>query len=146
MLAVAAALVAVTRPDLSVYLEGGAVHIGSTTLEHPADNGGLAEGIVYTGAATLLLVDRPDGSVVASGVTFVEGERVTGVCAFGPPSADEIAERCVLHLGLTAVTCHDTLRFDAPGSWQRRCSDGQDLTVAVPSGTGVVPMPFPLGR
>ena len=51
-----------TRPALAVYLEGDTVHIGGLTLSHPADNGGLAEGRLYTGPATLLLIPRPGGA------------------------------------------------------------------------------------
>lgn len=75
LLAVAAAVVTVTRPALAVYLEGDTVHIGSLTLSHPRDNGGLAEGRLYTGPATLLMVSRPGGAVVASAVTFLGGQR-----------------------------------------------------------------------
>jgi len=146
LLAIAAAVVTVTRPPLSVYLEGDTVHVGGLALTHQAGNGGLTEGSLFTGPATLLMVTRSDGSVVASAVTFLAGRRVTGVCHFGPPGATEIMEHCELHIGGASVTCDDTLRFDAPGSWQRRCSDGQALTVSVPDGTDVIPMPFPLGR
>ncbi len=146
LLAVAAAVVTVTRPALAVYLEGDTVHIGSLTLSHPPDNDGLAEGRLYTGPATLLMVSRPGGGVVASAVTFLGGERVTGVCTLGPPAATEITESCALHIGGRSVSCEDVLRFEAPGSWQRACNDGQRLTVSVPAGAVVMPMPFPLGR
>lgn len=146
LLAVAAAVVTMTRPALAVYLEGDTVHIGSLTLSHPRDNGDLAEGRLYTGAATLLLVSRPDGAVIASAVTFLGGERVTGVCTLGPPVTTEITESCAFHIGGRSVTCEDVLRFDTPGTWERACSDGQRLTVAVPAGETVIPMPFPLGR
>lgn len=146
LLAVAAAVVTLSRPALAVYLEGNSVHVGTVTLSHPRDNGGLAEGRLYTGPAALLMVSRPGGAVVASAVTFLGGQRVTGVCTFGPPAAAEITESCSLHIGGRSVTCLDALRFAAPGSWERTCSDGQRLTVSVPSGTAVIPMPFPLGR
>ena len=145
-MAVAAAVVTVTRPPLSVYLVGDTVHVGGFALEHPSDNGGLNEGRLYTGPATLLLIDRPNGAVLASAVTYLEGERVTGVCTFGPATPTELTERCTLHLGSVAVTCADALRFEAPGTWQRKCSDGQVLTISVPTGAEVIPMPFPLGR
>jgi len=146
LLAVAAAVVTVTRPPLSVYLEGETVHVAGLTLSHPANNGGLTQGRLYTGPATLLMIGRPHGAMVASAVTYLKGERVTGVCDFGPPTATAVAERCVLQIGSASVTCADALRFAEQGSWQRRCSDGQVLTVAVPSGAEAIPMPFPLGR
>jgi len=146
LLAVAAALVTVTRPDLAVYLDNDAVHVGALTLSPAAGNGGVIDGRLYRGPATLLLIARSDGTVVATAVTVLGGRRATGVCHFGPPTANEIAERCVLDIGGVSVTCEDSLRFDVPGVWQRRCSDGQELTVLVPAGAGVVPMPFPLGR
>ena len=145
-LAVAAAVVTVTRPPLSVYLEGDTVHVAGLTLSHPANNGGLTFGRLYTGPATLLMVDRPDGVVIASAVTYLEGAMVTGVCTYGPRTAAGVAEHCTLRLGGRAVTCVDTLHSQAHASWQRRCSDGQLLTVAVPTGGEAIPMPFPLGR
>lgn len=146
LLAVAAAVVTVTRPPLSVYLEGDTVHVAGLTLSHPADNSGLTQGRLYTGPATLLMIDRPDGAVIAAAVTYLGGERVTGVCDFGPPTTTEVAEHCVLQIGSAAVTCEDALRFEGQGSWQRRCSNGQVLTVTVPAGAEVIPLPFPLGR
>jgi len=92
------------------------------------------------------MITQSDGGVVASSVTFLGGEKATGVCTFGPPSATAITEHCVLDIGSASVTCDDALQFDAPGSWQRRCSDGQVLTVSVPAGAEVIPLPFPLGR
>jgi hypothetical protein len=146
LLTVAAAVVTMTRPPLSDYLQGDTVHVGGFTLSHPADNGGLTDGRLYTGPATLLMVDQPDGAVIASAVTYLEGEKVTGVCTFGPPTTTEVTERCLLHIGSAAVTCEDALRFESQGGWQRRCSDGQVLTITVPAGGEVIPMPFPLGR
>jgi hypothetical protein len=146
LLAVAAAVVTVTRPPLSVYLEGGTVHVAGLTLAHPANNGGLTGGRLYTGPATLLMIERADGAMVASAVTYLNGERVTGLCNYGPPTATSVAERCVIQIGKATVTCEDALRFTGQGGWQRRCSDGQVLTVTVPAGAEVIPMPFPLGR
>ena len=146
LLAVAAALVTLTRPALAVYVDGDSVHIGALTLSHPRDNGGLADGRLYTGPATLLVASRPDGALLAAAVTFLGGQEVTGVCTFGPPAATEISESCALHIGGRSVTCEDVLRFDTPGSWQRVCSDGQRLRISVPAGEAAVPMPFPLGR
>ena len=146
LLALAAAVVTLTQPPIRVYLQGDTVHVGDLNLSHPTDNGGLKDGVLYTGPATLLLVPRPDGSIIASSVTFLGGARSTGVCDFGPPTRHEISEHCVLRIGVESVTCNDVLRFDAPGSWQRRCSDGQSLAVSVPAGADVIPMPFPLGR
>jgi len=146
LLAVVAVMVTVTRPALAVYLQDDAVHVGDLTLTHPRDNGGLAEGRLYTGAVTLLMVDEADGSVVASSVAYLGKEPVTGVCTFGPPTDTAIAERCLLRIGGASVTCRDVLRFATPGSWERRCSDGQELTVAVPKMAEVIPMPFPLAR
>jgi hypothetical protein len=145
-MAVAAAVVTATRPPLSVYLQGDTVHVGGVTLDHPSDNGDLTEGRLYTGPATLLLIDRPDGSVIASAVTHLEGESVTGVCALGPSTTTGLTEHCTLHIGSAKVTCEDVLRFEVPGIWQRSCSDGQVLAVSVPAGAEVIPMPFPLGR
>ncbi len=146
LMVVSAAMVTITRPPLSAYLDGDTVHVGGVTLTHPAGNGGLASGRLYQGAATLLLVAAPDRRVVASAVTYLDGAKVTGVCDFGPPTHSEVDERCVLAIGEQSVTCDDVLRFAAPGGWKRRCSDGQSLTVSVPQGATAIPLPFPLGR
>jgi hypothetical protein len=146
LLACAAVLVTLTRPPLSVYLEGDTVHVAGALLSHPAGNGGLSSGRLYAGAATLLLAPAPHGGLMASAITYLRGERVTGVCRFGPPTAAALTERCTLRIGRDQVTCDDTLRFAVPGTWERHCSDGQELRVEVPSGTVAIPMPFPLGR
>ena len=146
LFAIAAAIVTLMRPPVSAYLEGDAVHLSGHILSHPADNGGLAAGRLYTGSATLLLVTRPGGTVVASSVTYIAGRRATGVCTLAPPTPTSASERCFLHIGTEAVTCDDVLRFTAPGSWSRHCSDGQSLSVAVPEGDVAIPLPFPLGR
>lgn len=139
-------LVTVTRPPLSVYLEGNTVHVAGVLLPHPADNGGLSSGRLYAGPATLLLAPTGDGGMVASAVTYLRGERVTGVCRFGPPSSAALTERCTLHIGHGVVSCDDTLRFATAGTWERRCGDGQSISIQVPAGTVAIPLPFPLGR
>jgi hypothetical protein len=146
LLAVAGVLVVLSRPPLSVYIQGDTVHVAGQVLSHPPDNGGLTTGRLYDGSATLLLVTRPDGAIVASAVTYLDGQKATGICDFGPPTATDVSERCQLRIGGEVVTCDDVLRFDQPGTWRRHCSDGQWLTVAVPPGTVAIPMPFPLGR
>jgi len=146
LLAAAAVLITVTRPPLGVYLQDGSVEVAGMTLLHPADNGGLQSGLLYDGPATLLLVPQPDGSMVAAGVTYLDGSEVTGVCHLGPPTRAEVTERCQLRIGSAAVSCEDVLSFDGQGDWERRCSDGQQLSVSVPPGATVIPMPFPLGR
>lgn len=146
LLAIAAVIVTVTRPPLSAYMEGDAVHVDGLILSHPADNAGLATGRVYTGPATLLLVTRPDGTVVGSSVAYLAGRRATGVCTLDPPTRSAASEHCVLHIGNEVVECDDVLRFTAPGGWSRRCSDGQRLSVAVPEGAAAIPLAFPLGR
>lgn len=146
LLAATAALLAISRPADSVYLEGDRVHVDGVTLVHPAGNAGVVAGRVYQGPATLVLIPFRGGAVTASAVTFIHGEKVTGVCRLDPPSSGEIAESCELRMGRTAIDCRDTMPLSTPGTWSRRCSDGKRLSITVPSGTAVVPMPFPLGE
>jgi hypothetical protein len=146
LLAAAAAAVTLTRPPLSVYAEGGVIHLQGSLLLPAASPDVPAGDRLYTGAATLLLVPGRGGAIVAAAVTVLDGQHVSGLCDFGPPSAVQVAERCTLRIGRHAVTCDDVLRFAEAGTWQRRCSDGQSLVVSVPKGGTVVPMPFPLGR
>lgn len=146
LLAASAALVSVSRPPASVYLEGDRVHVDGVVLIHPTGNGGVRSGRVYEGPATLLILPEPDGEVTASAVTFQRGVKVTGVCRLQPPAAGVIVESCQLDIGPTSVACRDTMLLSTPGTWERRCSDGARLSIAVPTGGALVPMPFALGE
>jgi hypothetical protein len=145
LLAATAALLSLSRPPESVYLQGDHVYVNGVALHHPAGNGGVVSGRLYEGPATLLIVPAGDGAVSASAVTFLDGEKVTGVCHLAPPSATEVVEACQLHMARTTVVCRDSMLLRAPGTWQRRCSDGIRLSITVPSGAAVIPMPFPMG-
>ncbi len=146
LLAASAAVLSLFRPPASVYLEGDHVYVDGITLLHPASNGGVVSGLLYEGAATLLIIPGADGEVMASAVTFLHGEKVTGVCRLAPPAGGRIAERCQLQIGPTSVDCRDSMLLQTSGTWQRRCSDGKRLSIAVPTGGALVPMPFPLGE
>jgi hypothetical protein len=143
-LVIAAGVVTATTPPVAVYLSDDAVHADGLTLVHPAGNGGLATGRLYTGAATMLLTAGPGGTVVASAVTYRSGQKVRAVCTLYSPGGTEVWEACDIRTGRTTVVCHDV--FDlAAGAWRRHCSDGQVLSIEVPAGTEVIPVPFPLG-
>lgn len=144
-LAIAAVLVTVTSPPAAVYLSGDAVHVDGITLGHPAGNGGLTTGRLYTGAATMVLRAGPDGTVVASAVTHEQGEEMRAVCTLDSSGATDLTERCQFRTGKTSFACDDVYNLSAPGAWQRRCSNGRVLSIQVPAGAEVIPMPFALG-
>jgi hypothetical protein len=146
LLAATAALVSIARPTDSVYLRGDRVYVDGVALVHPPGNAGVATGRVYEGPATLVIVTGSDGLVTASAVTFLGTEKVTAVCRLDPPASGELLDRCQLQIGRSAVRCRDTMPLDSPGTWDRRCSDGRHLSIAVPSGAALIPMPFPLGE
>ncbi|MGD0833675.1 MAG: hypothetical protein ABSA40_04510 [Candidatus Dormibacteria bacterium] len=146
ILALIAVLVTVTRPPIAVYLSGDAVHVDGFTLTHAPGNGGLTTGRLYTGAATMVLTTGPDGSVIASGVTYDKGVEVRAVCALEAPTSSEVRERCLFHTDGASFACVDVYNLTAPGAWQRRCSDGQVLSIDVPAGAELIPVPFPVGR
>jgi hypothetical protein len=99
---------------------------------------------VFSGQASLALTPSKSGMVRGAAVMVWKGMVTTGQCVLhlGPLSA---TETCRFRNGAVELTSTDA--FDvASRVWQRRYGDGIDITVTVPKGSDLIPIPFPLGR
>ena len=145
--ALGGALITVSQPPVPVYATAGTIRVGSTSLTHPTDNGGLpADAELFTGSASYVLKLLPDGSEKASAVTDAHGEDVSGVCIMAAPAADRLTEHCTFTIAGKSVSSDDVLLFGQPGSWSRTYNDGTTVRIGVPTSGGVVPVPFPIGK
>lgn len=99
---------------------------------------------VFTGKATLAISAVGPGETVAGAVMTWGGVSTTGRCVLRV-LASTASEACQFTIGDTEVTSLD--RFDVPTrTWQRRYGDGGEVAIAVPAGSALIPIPFPLGR
>ncbi len=111
------------------------------TASAPHVKGGMR---VFTGQASLALTPAKSGMVHGAAVMVWKGMVTTGKCVLhlAPLSA---SETCRFRNGAVELTATDT--FDSASRlWHRRYGDGVDVTVMVPKGSDLVPIPFPLGR
>ena len=111
------------------------------TASPPHVTGGIR---VFTGQATLALTPAKSGMVHGAAVMIWKGMVTTGQCVLrlGALSA---TEACRFRNGAVETTATDI--FDSASRlWHRRYGDGVDITVMVPKGSDLVPIPFPLGR
>jgi hypothetical protein len=99
---------------------------------------------VFTGAATLVIVAPSPRTERAGAVTTWNGLPTTGRCVLTDGAA-VVSEICEYDLGTARLTSTDSFT-PATRSWHRRYSDGVEITIAVPAGSAVIPIPFPLGR
>ena len=99
---------------------------------------------VFTGAAPLVIVAPSPHSERAGAVTTWNGVPTTGRCVLtdGAAVASEVCEYAIGTARLTSTDIFTT----ATRTWHRRYSDGVEITIAVPAGSEVIPIPFPLGR
>ena len=99
---------------------------------------------VFDGAASLAIGVPRGGMSRAGAVMTWEGLATTGQCVLVVVGAG-VSEACHFTPGVVRVSAVDT--FDARGHvWRRRYADGMDVTVAVPAGSALIPIPFPLGH
>ena len=99
---------------------------------------------VFTGAATLVLAVGSPGIVRAGAVTTWNGVPTTGRCVLIGGAAGA-SETCQYELGTARLTSTDAY-VARTRTWHRRYSDGDEITITVPAGSALIPIPFPLGR
>jgi hypothetical protein len=122
--------------------DSAGVHVDGTTLTRVAEPAVRAQ--VFTGDATLVIDAASSGVVTAAAVMTWNGLSATVRCAFRRSGTGGV-ETCLYELGSQRLTSTD--RFDASARiWYRHYSDGVVVTISVPRGRTVVPVPFPLGR
>ena len=105
----------------------------------------IAAGLrVFTGQASLAITPAKSGVMHGAAVMLWKGLATTGRCVLdlGPLRA---TEACRFRYGALELTAVDTFDFGSR-LWHRRYGDGVDITVVVPKGSDVIPMPFPIGR
>jgi hypothetical protein len=123
-------------------MDGAGVHVDGITLTPLAQKATGSQ--VFTGAATLVVDTASSRMVTAATVMTWNGVRATVRCVYLRSSIGGV-ETCLYELGSQRLTSTD--QFSASRqSWYRQYSDGVAITITVPRGTTVIPVPFPLGR
>ncbi len=126
--------------DAGQYATG--IHVDDWTLALAAQSAAGTQ--VFTGAATVAIETTPSGVVRAGAVMTWNGVRTTGRCVLAR-SATGAGETCVYEIGPTRLTSKDTY-VTGTRTWSRRYGDGVEIAISVPSGSALIPVPFPLGR
>ncbi len=122
--------------------DGTGVHVDGTTLTPVAQKTSGSQ--VYTGAATLVIDTSSSGVITAAAVMTWNGLSATVRCVFLHSGTGGV-ETCLYELGSQQLSSID--RFSAgTQSWYRQYSDGVAVTISVPRGSMVIPVPFPLGH
>ncbi|MHB8718867.1 MAG: hypothetical protein ACYDAC_08260 [Candidatus Dormibacteria bacterium] len=136
---VAGLVLLATAPGTSVYVAGGRLHVGATTLRLVSETPGAS---LYSGDAVYQLTVSAGGEVSARARWRDGGRVVSADCAQTLPGGVPTV-RCVYTSGSPAST--DV--FDArTGVWHRRYDDGVGADIAVPPGGVAVPVAFPIGH
>jgi hypothetical protein len=101
-------------------------------------------GRVFTGQASLALSAVKSGTLTGAAVMTWKGGAATGRCVLHLLSSGA-SEVCQFASGATRLASADS--FDvASRIWHRHYRDGVDITITVPRGSDLIPIPFPLGR
>ncbi len=118
------------------------VHIDDLLLSRVADT--VAGTEIFTGSATLVI--KTVAEVSRSGAVMAwNGVPTTGRCVLIHATSADTRETCDFTIGATRLTAVDG--FDpVTRTWVRRYDDGREITIDVPTGASLVPIPFPLGR
>jgi hypothetical protein len=132
-------------PQVAVYAQGSTVSVAGTQLTLDPHQS-TATRSVFTGAATLEIVNQGNNREKAAAITYVGGVEQSGVCQLVQVAPGQLRETCSFTDGTTHLTSTDTLNSHSGSSWQRRYSDGKTVTIQIPSGGSVVPMPFLVGH
>jgi hypothetical protein len=121
--------------------DAAGVHVDDLTLTPGVQS--VAGTRIFTGAATMVITTA--SGVIRSGAVMTwNGVSTTGRCTLRRDAAGA-SETCMFSMGATQLTSVD--RFDVTTrTWKRRYGDGVEITIAVPTGTELMPVPFPLAR
>jgi len=118
------------------------VHVDDLTLSRVGQT--VADTEIFTGSATLVITTAAGVSRGGAVMTW-NGVPTTGRCVLLHVVSDETSETCDFTMGSALVTAVD--RFDPEKrTWSRRYDDGDEITIAVPPGASLIPIPFPLGH
>jgi hypothetical protein len=112
------------------------------TSSGPPSAGGIQ---AYTGPASLALSGIGSGTMHGGAVMIWKGAVATARCVLRTAADNRTSETCNFVLGQTQMSSTDV--FDETSrTWGRRYGDGVRVSIAVPPGTDLMPIPFPLGR
>jgi hypothetical protein len=111
------------------------------TASTPRFVGGMR---VFTGEASVALAAGEPGSMRAAAVMTLNGVKTTGQCESHVLSKTA-SEACQFKGGGAVLTSTATFDFGSR-AWDRRYSDGIGVTITVPRGSELIPIPFPLGH
>jgi hypothetical protein len=130
--------------SFSVVVRGGDVSVDGEILTPAVQE--PANGVrVFTGRGSVAIGAASSGTTRSGAVMTWNGLAMTGQCVLHVTGANA-SEACEFTTeGGARVTSVDNFDFDAR-VWHRRYQDGMDVTIAVPAGTELIPIPFPLGR
>jgi hypothetical protein len=99
---------------------------------------------VFNGPASLAITVPKGGTSHAGAVMIWGGLATTGQCVLVVVDGGA-SDACQFNEGSARFSAADT--FDARRLvWHRRYTDGVDVTITVPDGTALIPIPFPLGH
>ncbi len=127
----------------TVAFDAAGVHVDDALLDavSPATIHGVR---VFDGPASLAITTPRGGISRAGSVMTWGGLATTGQCVLVVVAAGA-SDACRFTIGAAHLAAADT--FDAPDHvWHRRYADGVDVTIAVPAGSALIPIPFPLGH
>jgi hypothetical protein len=127
----------------SVAMDAAGVHVDDALLAavSPQSVRGVR---VFNGPASLAITSPSGGTSRAGAVMTWDGLATTGQCVL-TVVATRASDACHFTIGSARLSAVDT--FDAGARvWHRRYGDGVDVTIAVPAGSSLIPIPFPLGH
>jgi hypothetical protein len=133
-----------TNPMTStVAMDAAGVHVDGALLVALSHE--TVDGVqVFNGPASLAITAPRGGTSHAGAVMTWDGLATTGQCVLAVVAAGT-SDACHFKIGSARLASADT--FDAQAHvWHRQYSDGVVATIAVPAGSALIPIPFPLGH
>lgn len=132
-------LTAVAGP-VAVFATAGTLHVGTTVLLQRWSVGGST---LYDGDVLYFLTTATDGSVTATAAWRAGPVDNRGTCTMRRQRRT-LVEACTFTSAGVVSTSVDSYPLDTAGPWRRTYADGDQVVIAVPDGTSVVPVPFPI--
>jgi hypothetical protein len=132
-----------TSRSFTVEMNGNRIRVDDVVLTAAAPRFGNGMR-VFTGQASVALTAMVSGSMRAAAVMTLNGVEATGQCEIHVLPM-RTSEACQFKSGAAESTSTGTFDFEAR-TWHRRYSDGVEITIMVPRGSELIPIPFPLGH
>ncbi|HUZ71021.1 MAG TPA: hypothetical protein VMU65_15035 [Candidatus Saccharimonadales bacterium] len=134
---------ALIPPSFTIAMDATGVHVDGAVLRAATPQSVLGMR-VFRGPASLAITASRGGASRAGAVMTWGGVVTTGRCVL-VVIATGASDTCRFTMGSARLSARDT--FDARAHiWHRVYGDGADVTIAVPAGSPLIPIPFPLGH